>query len=94
MHTRPNSQKLRVMNNASAPRSRGPRNDKRNWACESPRGRSGDLGVMDVMKMIGAFTNCLESFTRKFESPNSRSQSYKDITLNASDVWVKKGTHA
>ena len=24
---------------------------------------SGDPGVMDVMKMIGAFTNCLESFT-------------------------------
>ena len=29
-HTRPNCQKLRAMNNASAPRSRGPRNDRRN----------------------------------------------------------------
>ena len=49
--------------------------------------------MMDVMKMIGAFTNYLENFTRGFESPNSRNQSYKDITPNASDVWVKKGTH-
>ena len=93
-HTRPNFQKLRVMNNASAPRSRGPRNDWRNWAGESSKGRSGDPGMIDMMKMIGAFTNCLESFTRRFESPNSRTQSYKDITPNASDVWVKKGTHA
>ena len=37
-HTRPNFQKLRVMNNASAPRSRGPRNDRRNWAGEPSRG--------------------------------------------------------
>ena len=44
------------MNNASAPRSRGPRNDRRNWAGEPSRGRSGDAGVMDVMKMIGTFT--------------------------------------
>ena len=29
-HTQPNCQKLRAMNNASAPRSRGPRNDRRN----------------------------------------------------------------
>ena len=93
-HTRPNCQKLRAMNNASAPRSRGPRNDRRNWAGELSRGRNGDPGMMDVMKMIDAFTNCLESFTRRFESPNSHTQSYKDITLNASDVWVKKGTHA
>ena len=93
-HTRPNCQKLRAMNNASAPRSRGPRNDKRNWAGELLRGQNGDPGMMDVMKMIDAFTNCLESFTRRFESPNSRTQSYKDITPNASDVWVKKGTHA
>ena len=93
-HTRPNCQKLRTMNNASALRSRGPRNDRRNWAGEPSRGRNGDLRMMDVMKMIGAFTNCLESFTRRFESPNSHTQSYKDITLNASDVWVKKGTHA
>ena len=50
--------------------------------------------MMDVMKMIGAFTNCLESFTRKFESPNSRTQFYRDITPNTRDVWVKKGTHA
>ena len=82
------------MNNASATRSRGPKDDRRNWAGEPSRGRSGDPGVIDVMKIIGAFTNYLESFTRKFESPNSRTQSYKDITLNANDMWVKKGTHA
>ena len=82
------------MNNASAPRSQGPRNDKRNWAGEPLRGQSDDPRMIDVMKMIGAFTNCLESFTRKFESPNSCTQSYKNITPNASDVWVKKGTHA
>ena len=93
-HTRPNCQKLRAMNNASAPRSRGPRNDRRNWASKPLKGRSDDPGVIDMMKMIGAFTNCLESFTWRFESPNSRTQSYKDITPNASDVWVKKGTHA
>ena len=86
VHTRPNCQKLRAMNNASAPRSRGPRNDRRNWVDESSRGRNGDLEMMDVMKMIGAFTNCLESFTRRFENPNSHTQSYKDINPNTSDV--------
>ena len=82
------------MNNASAPRSRGSRNDRRNWVGEPSRGRSGDPRMTDVMKMIWAFTNCLESFTRRFKGPNSRTQSYNDITLNASDMWVKKGTHA
>ena len=66
----------------------------RNWTGEPSRGRNGDPGMMDVMKMIGALTNCLESFTWRFESPNSRTQSYKDITPNASDMWVKKNTHA
>ena len=47
-----------------------------------------------MMKMIGAFTNCLESFTRRFESPDSRIQSYKDINPNARDMWVMKGTYA
>ena len=93
-HTRPNCHKLRALRNASDQRSRGPRNDKRTWAVESSIGRNDDPGVMDVMKMIGAFTTCLESFTRRFESPNSRTQSYSEITLNVCDVWVKKGTHA
>ena len=93
-HTRPNCHKLRALRNASDQRSRGPRNDKRTWVVEPSRGRNGDLGIMDVMKMIGAFTNYLESFTRKFESPNSHTQSYRDITPNACDMWVKKGTHA
>ena len=93
-HTRPNCHKLRALRNASDQRSRGPRNDKRTWAVESSRDQNSDPGMMDVMKMTGAFTNCLESFTRRFESPNSRTQSYSDITPNACDVWVKKGTYA
>ena len=93
-HNRPNCQKLRAINSAIAPRSRGPRNDRRNWPGEPSRDQNGDLGMMDVMKMISAFTNCLKSFTRRFESLNSHTQSYKEITPNASDVWVKKGTHA
>ena len=69
-HTRPNCHKLRALRNASDQRSRGPRNDKRTYVVESSRNRNSDPGTMDVMKMIGAFTNCLESFTRRFESPN------------------------
>ena len=93
-HTKPNCHNLRALKNATDQRSRGPRNDKRTWAVESSRGQNGDLGVMDVMKMIGAFTTCLESFSRRFESPNSRTQSYRNITPNTRDVWVKRGTHA
>ena len=59
------------MNSETAPRSRGPRNDMRNWAGEPSKDRNGDLGMRDVMKMISAFTNCLERFTRRFENPNS-----------------------
>ena len=93
-HTRPNCHKLKVLRNASDQRLRRPRNDKRTWVVELSRDRNVDPGMMDVMKMIGAFTNCLESFTRRFESPNSCTQSYTDITPNARDVWVMKGTHA
>ena len=93
-HTRPNCHKLRALRNASDQRLRRPRNDKRTWAVEPSRDRNVDPGMMDVMKMIGAFTNCLESFTRRFESPNSCTQPYKDITTNARDVWVMKGTYA
>ena len=93
-HTRPNCHKLRALRNLSDQRSRGPRNDKRTWAVESSRDQNSDPEMLNVMKMIGAFTNCLESFTRRFENPNSRTQSYKDITPNARNVWVKKGTHA
>ena len=85
---------MRALRNASDQRSRRPRNDKRTWAVEPLRDQNGDPGMMDGMKMIGAFTNCLESFTRRFESPNSRTQSYKDITPNTRDVWVMKGTYA
>ena len=93
-HTRPNCHKLRALKNVSDQRSKGPRNDKRNWAVEQSRGRDGDIGVMDVMKMIDAFTTCLANFNRRFEGHNSRTQSYRDIIPNARDVWVKKGTHA
>ena len=37
-HTRPNCHKLKAWKNASDQRSRGPRNDKRNWAIEQSRG--------------------------------------------------------
>ena len=93
-YTKPNCHKLQALKNSGAQRSREPRNDKRTWAVEQSRGRAGDSRVMDVMKMIGAFTTCLESFTRRFKSPNTHTQSYKDITPNAHNVWVKKGTHA
>ena len=75
VHTRPNCHKLQALKNSGAQRPRGPRNDKRTWAIEQSRGRDGDSGVMDVIKLIGAFTICLESFTRRFESPNSCTQS-------------------
>ena len=51
------------MNSATAPRSRGHRNDRRNWPDKPSRDQNGDPEMMNVMKMIGAFTNCLESFT-------------------------------
>ena len=85
-HTRPNYHKLRALRNVSDQRSKGPRNDKRTWAVESSRGRNGDPVVVDVMKMIGVFTTCLESFIGRFESSNSRTQSYRDITPNARDM--------
>ena len=93
-HTRPNCHKLRALKNASAQRSRGPRNNKRNRTTEQSKGQDGDLGVRDVMRIIDAFTTYLASFTRRFESHNNRTQSSRDITPNASVVWVKKGTHA
>ena len=93
-HTRPNCHKLQALKNSGAQRLRGPRNDKRNWAVEQSRGRDGDSGVMDVMKMIDAFTTCLTSFSIRFDSHNTCTQSYRNITTNACDVWVKKGTHA
>ena len=82
------------MKNASDQRSKGPKNDKRNWAAEQLRGQDGDSDVMGVMKMIDAVTTCLASFSRRFEGHNTRTQSYRDITPNARAVWVKKGTHA
>ena len=85
-HTRPNCHKLRALNNARDQRSRGPRDDKRNWAVGQPISQNGDYGVMDVMKMIEAFTTCLANFNSRFEGHNLRTQSYRDITPNARDV--------
>ena len=93
-HTRPNCHKLRALRNASAQRSGGPRNDKQNRAAEQSKDQEGNPDVMDVIRMIDAFTTCLASFTRRFDSHNDRTQSSRDITLSASVVWVKKGTHA
>ena len=47
--------------------------------------------MMDVMKMIDAFTTYLASFNKRFGSHNTRTQSYKDITLNAREVWSEEG---
>ena len=47
-------------------------------------GQEGDPRVRDVMKMTEAFTVCLTSFTRRFESHNDRTPSSRDITPNAS----------
>ena len=93
-HTRPNCRKLQALKNSSAQRSRGPRHDKGNWTAKQLKGQEGDPGVREVMKMIDAFTTCLTSFTRRFESHNNHTQSSRDITPNTSVVWVKKGTHA
>ena len=80
-HTRPNCHKLRALRNESDQRSRGLRNDKRTWVVESSRDQNSDLGMMDVMKMIGAFTNYLESFTRRFESLLAHSQVQKIVAI-------------
>ena len=93
-HTRPNCHKLRALKNSSAQRSKGPRHGKGNWTVEQSKGQEGDPRVRDVMRMIDAFTTCLTSFTRRFESHNNSTQSSRDITPNASVVWVKNGTHA
>ena len=89
-HTRPNCHKLKALKNASVQRSKSAKNDKRSWAGEQSRSRNGDSGVM---KMIDAFTTCLENFTRRFESPNSCTQSFRDIIPDTRVVWVKRGTH-
>ena len=44
---------------------------------EQSRGRDGDSEVMDVIKMIDAFTTYLANFNRRFESSNTRTQSYR-----------------
>ena len=85
-HTGPNFHKLRALKNASAQRSGGPRNDKRNRIVEQSKGQEGEPGVMDVMKMIDTFTTYLASFTKRFESHNNHTQSFRDITPNASVV--------
>ena len=56
--TKPNCHKLRALNNARDQRSRGPRDDRGNWTIGQPQSQNEDFGVMDVMKMIEAFTTC------------------------------------
>ena len=85
-HTSPNCHKLRALNNARDQRSRGLRDNRRNWTVGQPRSQNEDSGVMDVMKMIKAFTTCLANFNSRFEGHNSCTQSYRDITPNAHDV--------
>ena len=93
-HTKPNFHKLKALKNAITQRSGGPRNDRRNWTAEQSKSHEGVSGVRDVMKMIDAFTTYLISFTRRFESHNNRTQSFRDVTPKASVMWVKKDTHA
>ena len=93
-HTKPNCHKLKALKNSSDQRSRGPKHGKGNWTAEQSKGQEGDPRVRDVKRMIDSFLTCLASFTRRFESHNNRTQSYKDITPNASAVWVKRGTNA
>ena len=57
---------LQALKNSGAQRLRGPRDDKRNWVVEQSRGQNDDSGVMDIMKMIDAFTTCLANFNRRF----------------------------
>ena len=71
-HTRPNYHKLQALKNSRDQRSKGPRDDKRNWAVKQSRGRDGDSGVLYVMRMIDAFTTYLENFNRRFEGHNIR----------------------
>ena len=62
---------------------RGPRNDKKNWAVEQSRGRDGDSRVMDVMKMIDAFTTCLAS----------SAEGLKATTLVSNPIGISPQTH-
>ena len=91
-HTRPNCHKLRALKDGSSQRSRGQRNCKGNL--KQSKGGEVESNIGDVMKMIDTITSCLANFTLRFKNHNSSTQSSKDITPNACDVWVKKGTHA
>ena len=90
-HTRPNCHKLKALKNSSAQRSRGPKHGKGNWIARQSKGQEDDLEVRDMKRMIDAFTTCLASFTRRFESHNDRTQSSRDITPTI--VWLKKPMH-
>ena len=70
-YTRPNYHQLRALNNARDQRSIGPRDDRRNWAMGQPRNQNGEPGVMNIMKMIKAFTTYLANFNSRFEGHNS-----------------------
>ena len=82
------------MKNSNAQRLTGPRHGKGNWNAEQSKGQEGDTRVRDVLKMIDAFTTYLASFTKRFESHNDHTYSFRDITPNTSVIWVKKGTYA
>ena len=91
-HIRPNCYKLRTLKKADSQRLRGQR--KGNWNAKKSKEQEVDPDIGDVMRMIDTNTSCLEKFTQRFENHNSYTQSSKDITPNASVVWVKKGIHA
>ena len=91
-HTKLNCRKLWALKNGNYQRPCVQRKDKGNP--KQVKGGEAESNIGDVMKMIDAFTTCLSSFSRRFDSHNSHTQSSRDITPNARAVLVKKGTHA
>ena len=91
-HTRLNCHKLWALKNGNYKRPSGQRKDKGNP--KQSKGGDSVSNIGDVMKMLDAFTTCLTSFNKRFESQNNSPQSSRDITPNACVLWVKRGTHA
>ena len=90
-HTKQNCHKLWALKNGNYQRPSRQRKDKRNP--KQSKGGEAVSKIGDVMRMIDAFTTCLTSFNKRFESQNNSTQSFRDITVNARVVWVKRGTH-
>ena len=81
-HTKPNCRKLWALKNGNYQRPSGQRKDKGNP--KQSKGGEAMSNIGDVMKMIDAFTTCLTSFNKGFESQSNGTQSFR----------VKRGTNA